>query len=105
MIVDAPIAGGDDEGLAIVDEAHVADEAGVEDSVDCFAILDTAMGFAPNSGAFGLEGRGHYFFSFGSRSMEAELMQYRRPVGLGPSSKTWPRWASHLEQRTSVRFM
>src|SRR5687768_5351439 len=30
-------------------------------------------------------------------------MQYRSPVGSGPSSKRWPRWASHLAQRTSVR--
>lgn len=32
-------------------------------------------------------------------------MQYRFPVGLGPSSNTWPRWAPHFEQRASVRFM
>jgi hypothetical protein len=24
---------------------------------------------------------------------EAEFMQYRNPVGFGPSSNTWPRWA------------
>lgn len=29
-------------------------------------------------------------------------MQYRRPVGAGPSLKTWPRWALHLLQTTSV---
>lgn len=39
------------------------------------------------------------------KSRAAELMQNRFPVGLGPSSNTWPRWAPHLEQRTSVRFM
>ena len=32
-------------------------------------------------------------------------MQYRSPVGLGPSGKTWPRWASQRLQRTSVRRM
>jgi hypothetical protein len=35
----------------------------------------------------------------------AELMQYRFPVGRGPSSKTWPRCASHLAQSTSTRRM
>lgn len=39
------------------------------------------------------------------KSRAAELMQNRFPVGLGPSSNTWPRWAPHFEQRTSVRFM
>src|SRR5262249_30275244 len=40
---------------------------------------------------------------FFSKSSEAELMQYRSPVGAGPSSNTWPRWAPHLRQVTSVR--
>src|SRR5215831_622811 len=35
----------------------------------------------------------------------AELMQYRKPVGLGPSGKTWPRWASQRWQATAVRTM
>lgn len=39
------------------------------------------------------------------KSRAAELMQNRFPVGLGPSSNTWPRWAPHFEQRASVRFM
>jgi hypothetical protein len=30
-------------------------------------------------------------------------MQYRNPVGGGPSSKTWPRWLSACLLRTSVR--
>lgn len=30
-------------------------------------------------------------------------MQYRSPVGLGPSLKTCPRWASHKAQETAVR--
>ena len=30
-------------------------------------------------------------------------MQYRRPVGAGPSGKTWPRWPPQLAHRTSVR--
>ena len=33
----------------------------------------------------------------------AEFMQKRRPVGAGPSSKTWPRWAPQVLQTTSVR--
>src|ERR1700733_64858 len=32
-------------------------------------------------------------------------MQYRNPVGLGPSSKTCPRCASHLRHDTAVRVM
>ena len=32
-------------------------------------------------------------------------MQYRRPVGLGPSVNTWPRWESHRLHSTSVRTM
>src|SRR5271157_2867601 len=32
-------------------------------------------------------------------------MQKRRPVGLGPSSKTWPRCASHSVHSTSLRVM
>jgi len=31
------------------------------------------------------------------------FIQYLLPVGGGPSSKTWPRWASQTAQRTSVR--
>merc|ERR1712062_895591 len=34
----------------------------------------------------------------------AELTQYLSPVGLGPSSKTWPRCAPHSAQETSVRI-
>ena len=34
-----------------------------------------------------------------------EFMQYRSPVGLGPSSKTWPKCASHLRQETAVRII
>jgi hypothetical protein len=31
------------------------------------------------------------------------FMQYRRPLGAGPSGKTWPRWASHVLQMVSIR--
>jgi len=31
------------------------------------------------------------------------FIQYRLPVGGGPSSKTWPRWELHRAQSTSVR--
>lgn len=34
----------------------------------------------------------------------AELMQNRLPVGKGPSSKMWPRWAPHFAHETSVRI-
>jgi hypothetical protein len=34
---------------------------------------------------------------------DPELMQYRKPVGSGPSSNTWPRCASHKAQFTAVR--
>lgn len=37
------------------------------------------------------------------KSIEAEFMQNRFRVGDGPSSNTCPRWAAHLEHRTSVR--
>lgn len=37
------------------------------------------------------------------KSNEAEFIQKRFLVGAGPSSNTWPRWAAHLEHRTSVR--
>src|ERR1700733_1842754 len=32
-------------------------------------------------------------------------MQYRGPVGAGPSSNTWPRWLPHRRHRTSTRTM
>src|SRR2546428_14024460 len=35
----------------------------------------------------------------------AEFMQYRNPVGAGPSSKTCPRWESACADRISVRAM
>ena len=39
-----------------------------------------------------------------SNSREHELMQYLLPVGLGPSSKMWPRWDPQFLQVTSVRI-
>mgnify|MGYP003555690971 CR=1 FL=1 len=33
------------------------------------------------------------------------FMPYRCPVGAGPSSNTWPRWASQFAHTTSVRAM
>jgi hypothetical protein len=35
----------------------------------------------------------------------AEFMQYRKPVGAGPSSNRWPRCESPCFERTSVRSM
>ena len=32
-------------------------------------------------------------------------MQYRFPVGPGPSSNTWPRWPPQAAQMTSVRII
>jgi hypothetical protein len=32
-------------------------------------------------------------------------MQYRRPLGGGPSSKRWPRCESHRPHRTSIRII
>jgi len=37
--------------------------------------------------------------------MEAEFMQYRSPVGAGPSANTCPRWESACLLLTSVRVM
>src|ERR1700721_3043527 len=37
--------------------------------------------------------------------MAAEFMQYRRPVGRGPSLKTWPRCALQSRHETAVRSM
>ncbi len=43
--------------------------------------------------------------STGTRRIAAELMQYRSPVGLGPSSKTCPRCEAPAFDLTSVRVM
>lgn len=40
----------------------------------------------------------------GTKTNDAELMQYRCPVGPGPSSKTCPRWAPERESTTSIRM-
>ena len=36
---------------------------------------------------------------------ELTPLQYRLPVGLGPSLKTWPRWPPQRRHTTSVRRM
>src|SRR5580704_14794851 len=36
---------------------------------------------------------------------DTEFMQYRSPLAWGPSSKTWPRCASHRRHETAVRVM
>ena len=41
----------------------------------------------------------------GTNSSDTPFMQYRSPVGLGPSGKTCPRCPLHLTQWTSVRRM
>ena len=45
------------------------------------------------------------YFSFGSSFSDTELMQYRSPVGLGPSGKTCPRCESQREHVTSIRLI
>ena len=47
----------------------------------------------------------YYLYYMYSSSSPAALMQYRLPVGAGPSSKTWPRCAPLLAQTTSTRGM
>src|SRR4029077_4024537 len=54
--------------------------------------------------------KGRYFpypsassFETGMNRIDAEFMQYRIPVGPGPSGNRWPRWESALAERTSVR--
>ena len=42
---------------------------------------------------------------FGIKIKETPFVQYLFPVGAGPSSKTWPKCASHLEHKISVLFM
>ncbi len=42
---------------------------------------------------------------FGMNRSDAELMQYLKPVGGGPSGKRCPRWESPNLLRTSVRTM
>ena len=49
------------------------------------------------------EGTGSHSSSAFSNFSAAELMQYRWPVGSGPSSKTWPRCPWQRPQCTSVR--
>src|SRR4051812_26380654 len=50
-------------------------------------------------------GRMGFELYLGCSFRAAELMQYRKPDGPGPSSNTWPRWPLHFEQSTSVRTM
>src|SRR5215813_2403005 len=44
-----------------------------------------------------------HFYVFGSKCSATPFIQYRRPVGPGPSSNTWPRCPPQDEQWTSVR--
>ena len=43
------------------------------------------------------------YLSFFTNFSAAELMQYRKPDGFGPSSNTCPKCAPQRAQRTSVR--
>src|SRR3954470_14257475 len=51
----------------------------------------------------GRAGRPPYFA--GSNFSDTPFMQYRSPVGPGPSGKTWPRWPPQRAQLTSVRLI
>jgi len=44
-----------------------------------------------------------FLYYAGTNFRAAELMQYRKPVGGGPSLNTCPWWPPHLVQCTSVR--
>src|SRR6185295_13565429 len=63
----------------------------------------SAAGTAPGGHA----ARAHFLpgSAFRSSLSAAELMQYRSPVGSGPSSKTCPRCPSQAAHSTSVRVM
>ncbi len=41
----------------------------------------------------------------GRKLSDRPLMQWRLPVGLGPSSKIWPRWPPQRRQCSSTRDM
>ena len=47
----------------------------------------------------------NYTCHLGSNFIATPFIQYRWPVGFGPSSNTWPRCPPHLLQCTSVRVM
>ena len=46
-----------------------------------------------------------HHYAFFTKLREAEFMQYRWPVGRGPSLKTWPRCAPQRLHSTAVRRM
>src|SRR6185437_8827327 len=48
-----------------------------------------------------LSKKSHFLSNFSA----AELMQYRSPVGFGPSGKTWPRCAPQRAQVASIRLI
>lgn len=64
------------------------------------AFSDLRKSRAPHcsSGVSGL------LFPLGSNLSATLLMQNRWPVGSGPSSNTWPRWASHCMKHTQKHF-
>lgn len=90
-----PSVGGHGYRLGVVFCEHAWPVARI---VPCPAVLRAAFW----KGAHPAVVRVH-FFSAGRKSSAAEFMQYRSPVGAGPSSNTCPRCASHLAQRTSAR--
>ena len=52
-IADTAVAGGDHEGLAVLRETDVADEAFIENFVGCLAVVDAAFVLANHTGALG----------------------------------------------------
>ena len=79
--------------LALVVEEHAAAAADVVFQPYLKILLHAYLDFA---GADPVPGTG-------SKSMETPFMQYRRPDGRGPSSKTWPKCPLQRAQWTSVR--
>ncbi|ERH03837.1 MAG: hypothetical protein J07HR59_00962, partial [Halorubrum sp. J07HR59] len=72
------------------------------DSLDCNAIGISLTGSRLQGGQSRLQLQQLPDYSE-SRSRTFPLMQWRSPVGSGPSLKTCPRWPSQLLQTISVR--
>ncbi len=81
--------------LSGADAVHLATALALRDTEIVLATWDRRLAFA--AAAEGLSvipvasSVETYLYERGSWSSEAEFMQYRKPDGLGPSSKTWPR--------------
>jgi hypothetical protein len=65
--------------------------------------LSSREGFYRTSGLTHRTRASGFDFYLDSKSSAAELMQNLKPVGWGPSSNTWPKCASQLAHRISMR--